>query len=53
MKGADYTIETVVGAEDVIAMGGRVALINLLEGHSTTKVIGRLRAPVVALTGKG
>jgi D-beta-D-heptose 7-phosphate kinase/D-beta-D-heptose 1-phosphate adenosyltransferase len=53
MKGADYTIETVVGAEDVIAIGGRVALIDLLEGHSTTKVIDRLQAPVVALAGKG
>ena len=45
MKGADYTVETVVGAEDVIAAGGRVALIDLVEGHSTSKVIGRLHAP--------
>jgi D-beta-D-heptose 7-phosphate kinase / D-beta-D-heptose 1-phosphate adenosyltransferase len=45
MKGADYTVETVVGAEDVIAAGGRVALIDLVEGHSTTKVISRLQAP--------
>jgi D-beta-D-heptose 7-phosphate kinase / D-beta-D-heptose 1-phosphate adenosyltransferase len=45
MKGADYTVETVVGAEDVIASGGRVALIDLVEGHSTTKVIGRMQAP--------
>jgi D-beta-D-heptose 7-phosphate kinase / D-beta-D-heptose 1-phosphate adenosyltransferase len=45
MKGADYTVETVVGAEDVIAAGGRVALIDLVEGHSTSKVIGRLQAP--------
>jgi D-beta-D-heptose 7-phosphate kinase/D-beta-D-heptose 1-phosphate adenosyltransferase len=46
MKGSDYTVETVVGAEDVIAAGGRVALIDLVAGHSTTEVIGRLRAPV-------
>ena len=45
MKGADYTVETVVGAEDVLAAGGRVALIDLVEGHSTTKVIGRMQAP--------
>lgn len=45
MKGADYTVETVVGAEDVMAAGGRVALIALVEGHSTSKVIGRLQAP--------
>jgi D-beta-D-heptose 7-phosphate kinase / D-beta-D-heptose 1-phosphate adenosyltransferase len=52
MKGADYTLETVVGAEDVIAMGGRVALIDLVQGHSTTRVIDRLRAPAAALVGK-
>jgi bifunctional ADP-heptose synthase (sugar kinase/adenylyltransferase) len=36
-------------------MGGRVALIDLVEGHSTTKVIDRLRAPVAApmLAGAG
>jgi D-beta-D-heptose 7-phosphate kinase/D-beta-D-heptose 1-phosphate adenosyltransferase len=43
MKGADYTVETVVGAEDVIEAGGRVALIDLVEGHSTSKVIDRLK----------
>jgi D-beta-D-heptose 7-phosphate kinase/D-beta-D-heptose 1-phosphate adenosyltransferase len=48
MKGADYTVETVVGAEDVVAAGGRVALIDLVEGHSTTKVIGRMHAPAKA-----
>lgn len=52
MKGADYTVATVVGAEDVIAAGGRVALIDLLEGHSTTRVIDRLQAPVAALADK-
>lgn len=45
MKGADYTVDTVVGAEDVIAAGGRIALIDLVAGHSTSKVIGRLQAP--------
>jgi D-beta-D-heptose 7-phosphate kinase / D-beta-D-heptose 1-phosphate adenosyltransferase len=52
MKGADYTFETTVGAEDVVAMGGRVALIALVEGHSTSKVIDRLQIPVAALAGK-
>jgi D-beta-D-heptose 7-phosphate kinase / D-beta-D-heptose 1-phosphate adenosyltransferase len=52
MKGADYTVETVVGAEDVIAAGGRVALIDLVAGHSTSKVIDRLQTPVGALVGK-
>jgi D-beta-D-heptose 7-phosphate kinase/D-beta-D-heptose 1-phosphate adenosyltransferase len=42
IKGADYTVETVVGAPEVQAMGGRVALIDLVEGHSTTRTIGRI-----------
>jgi D-beta-D-heptose 7-phosphate kinase/D-beta-D-heptose 1-phosphate adenosyltransferase len=45
IKGADYTLETTVGAPEVMSWGGRVALIDLVEGHSTTKVIGRLQAP--------
>jgi D-beta-D-heptose 7-phosphate kinase/D-beta-D-heptose 1-phosphate adenosyltransferase len=53
MKGADYTVETVVGADDVIAAGGRVALIDLVEGHSTSRVIDRLQAPVAAFSDKG
>ena len=48
MKGADYTLDTVVGAPDVIAWGGRVALVDLVEGHSTSKVIDRLQAPAKA-----
>jgi D-beta-D-heptose 7-phosphate kinase/D-beta-D-heptose 1-phosphate adenosyltransferase len=44
MKGADWTVDTVVGREEVEAAGGRVALIDLVEGHSTTGVIGRMRA---------
>jgi D-beta-D-heptose 7-phosphate kinase / D-beta-D-heptose 1-phosphate adenosyltransferase len=44
MKGADYTIETTVGAAEIMSWGGRVALIDLVEGHSTTRVIERLRA---------
>jgi D-beta-D-heptose 7-phosphate kinase/D-beta-D-heptose 1-phosphate adenosyltransferase len=44
IKGADYTVETVVGAPEVQATGGRVALIGLVEGHSTTRTIGRMGA---------
>jgi D-beta-D-heptose 7-phosphate kinase/D-beta-D-heptose 1-phosphate adenosyltransferase len=45
MKGADYTVETTVGGPEVMSWGGRVALIELVEGHSTTQVINRLQAP--------
>jgi D-beta-D-heptose 7-phosphate kinase/D-beta-D-heptose 1-phosphate adenosyltransferase len=43
IKGGDYTFETVVGAREVQANGGRVVLIDLSDGHSTTAIIGRLR----------
>jgi D-beta-D-heptose 7-phosphate kinase/D-beta-D-heptose 1-phosphate adenosyltransferase len=42
VKGADYTVETVVGADIVQAYGGRVHLANLKEGFSTTGTIQRL-----------
>lgn len=43
VKGADYTVETVVGADVVQSYGGRVVLAELKDGHSTTATIGRLR----------
>ena len=42
IKGADYTVETVVGADVVKARGGQVLLAPLVEGQSTTSIIGRL-----------
>jgi bifunctional ADP-heptose synthase (sugar kinase/adenylyltransferase) len=39
VKGGDYTVETVVGAREVQEAGGRVALVDLVEGHSTTGLI--------------
>ena len=43
IKGADYTRETVVGADLVESWGGSVALAQLLPGHSTTATLARLR----------
>jgi D-beta-D-heptose 7-phosphate kinase/D-beta-D-heptose 1-phosphate adenosyltransferase len=43
VKGADYTRATVVGAEFVESYGGRVALIDLVPGKSTTGTIERMR----------
>jgi D-beta-D-heptose 7-phosphate kinase/D-beta-D-heptose 1-phosphate adenosyltransferase len=43
IKGADYTHDTVVGAREVESWGGRVALAELLPGHSTTATLARLR----------
>lgn len=42
VKGADYTVETVVGAPDVQGWGGRVVLADLEPGQSTTATIGRM-----------
>ncbi len=41
IKGADYTVATVVGADFVQAHGGKVVLIPLEAGHSTTAIVGR------------
>ena len=42
VKGADYTVDTVVGADLVHAYGGKVVLAELSDGHSTTSTIKRL-----------
>jgi len=44
VKGGDYTVETVVGAADVQAAGGRVVLVDLVEGHSTTHLIQAIQS---------
>jgi D-beta-D-heptose 7-phosphate kinase/D-beta-D-heptose 1-phosphate adenosyltransferase len=44
VKGADYTKDRVVGASHVESWGGRVELIPLVEGRSTTSTISRMRA---------
>jgi D-beta-D-heptose 7-phosphate kinase/D-beta-D-heptose 1-phosphate adenosyltransferase len=42
IKGAEYTLAQVVGAEFVQGYGGRVLLAEILPGHSTTGTIERL-----------
>jgi D-beta-D-heptose 7-phosphate kinase/D-beta-D-heptose 1-phosphate adenosyltransferase len=41
VKGADYAEDQIVGADFVRAYGGRVVLVPLEAGHSTTRVIAR------------
>ena len=41
IKGADYTLDQVVGADFVLASGGRVELVPLVEGQSTTAIARR------------
>jgi D-beta-D-heptose 7-phosphate kinase / D-beta-D-heptose 1-phosphate adenosyltransferase len=42
VKGADYTVDQVVGADIVRANGGKVLLVGLQPGHSTTATIRRI-----------
>jgi len=44
VKGADYTVETVVGADRVQSWGGRVLLAELAQGHSTSATIARIHS---------
>jgi len=43
VKGGDYTADTIVGAREVRARGGRVVVVPLTAGHSTTSIVERLR----------
>jgi D-beta-D-heptose 7-phosphate kinase/D-beta-D-heptose 1-phosphate adenosyltransferase len=44
VKGGDYTIDGVVGADVVQENGGKVVLVDLIEGRSTTRLIDAIRA---------
>ena len=43
VKGGDYSIENVVGANTVRESGGEVVIIPILEGYSTSDLIARIR----------
>ncbi len=43
VKGGDYTIDQIVGAEFVKSTGGEVAVIPFVEGYSTTSIINRIK----------
>ncbi|MEI7960301.1 MAG: D-glycero-beta-D-manno-heptose 1-phosphate adenylyltransferase [Chitinophagaceae bacterium] len=43
VKGGDYTIETIVGAKEVIANGGKVIINPIVEGFSTTGLIEKIK----------
>ncbi len=42
VKGGDYTVDTVVGAEIVQRAGGRVEIVPLVAGRSTSDLIERI-----------
>jgi D-beta-D-heptose 7-phosphate kinase / D-beta-D-heptose 1-phosphate adenosyltransferase len=43
VKGSNYTLDQVVGAEMVRGWGGRVMLVEMVPGHSTTATVERIR----------
>ncbi len=48
VKGGDYTEATVVGAPEVRSWGGRVELVPLVEGFSTSDIVRRITAQAKA-----
>jgi bifunctional ADP-heptose synthase (sugar kinase/adenylyltransferase) len=42
VKGNDYTVETIVGADLVLANGGCVELVELVEEKSTSDIINTI-----------
>jgi len=39
VKGADYKVEDIAGAKEVLAAGGEVQTLTFVEGYSTTGII--------------
>jgi D-beta-D-heptose 7-phosphate kinase/D-beta-D-heptose 1-phosphate adenosyltransferase len=45
VKGGDYTLDTIVGAAEVIDAGGEVKIIPIEAGYSTTGIIEKFKKP--------
>jgi D-beta-D-heptose 7-phosphate kinase/D-beta-D-heptose 1-phosphate adenosyltransferase len=41
VKGGDYGVETVVGANEVMSWGGQVKIVPTVEGYSTTGLLAK------------
>jgi rfaE bifunctional protein nucleotidyltransferase chain/domain len=46
VKGADYTVDNIAGAKEVLANGGEVKTISLVEGYSSTSIINKIRGQI-------
>ena len=44
VKGNDYTLETIIGADVVMENNGKVEFITLVDGFSTTKIINKIKS---------
>src|SRR5690606_39996147 len=43
VKGDDYNIDNIIGADFVIKNGGKVETISLVPGYSTTQIIDKIK----------
>ena len=43
VKGGDYSLDEIVGAKEVIANGGEVKIVPILEGFSTSGIIEKMK----------
>jgi D-glycero-beta-D-manno-heptose 1-phosphate adenylyltransferase len=43
VKGSDYSVENIVGADVVMANGGEVKTIDFVNGYSTTSIIQKMK----------
>jgi rfaE bifunctional protein nucleotidyltransferase chain/domain len=46
VKGADYSVENIVGSKEVLANGGEVKTIDFVEGYSSTSIIEKIRQQI-------
>jgi len=46
VKGKDYSVENIVGADVVLANGGKVVTIDLVEGYSTTLIENKIKGRI-------
>ncbi len=43
VKGSDYSIDKIVGADVVLANGGQVETMDFIDGYSTTNIINKIK----------
>jgi rfaE bifunctional protein nucleotidyltransferase chain/domain len=43
VKGADYELKEIAGASEILANGGSVQTIRLIDGHSSSAIINKIR----------
>lgn len=53
VKGGDYDEKSIVGRDFVVKNGGRVCTIPLVEGKSTSNIIGSIKESMFGISGEG